>query len=141
MAAGQPEPEFEEQAGAVVVRFRPSGYHPPLRVSQALSERQRQMLLTLSSRKEWTFPEIYKSLDDPPSERTVRMELQRVEWAGPGRLPRTREVRQVVAQIARRMMPLSTFHGNRRQSTAIHGNPMGTSDLDGDTMTEGKGDI
>jgi len=26
VATGQPEPEFEEQAGAVVVRFRPSGY-------------------------------------------------------------------------------------------------------------------
>ena len=29
VAAGQPEPEFEEQAGAVVVRFLPSGYNPP----------------------------------------------------------------------------------------------------------------
>jgi ATP-dependent DNA helicase RecG len=37
VAAGQPEPEFEEQAGAVVVRFRPSGYHPPLRVGHDLS--------------------------------------------------------------------------------------------------------
>ena len=37
VAAGQPEPEFEEQAGDVVVRFRPSGYHPPLRVSHDLT--------------------------------------------------------------------------------------------------------
>ena len=82
VAAGQPEPEFEEQAGAVVVRFRPAGYHPPLRVSQDLSERQRRILLTLSSRKEWTFPEIYEALDDPPSERTVRMELSELSGLG-----------------------------------------------------------
>ncbi len=82
VAAGQPEPEFEEQAGAVVVRFRPSGYHPPLRVSQDLSERQRRILLTLSSRKEWTFPEIYEALDGPPSERTVRMELSEMSGLG-----------------------------------------------------------
>ena len=82
VAAGQPEPEFEEQAGAVVVRFRPSGYHPPLRVSHDLSERQRRILLTLSSRKEWTFPEIYESLDNPPSERTVRMELSELSGLG-----------------------------------------------------------
>jgi ATP-dependent DNA helicase RecG len=82
VAAGQPEPEFEEQAGAVVVRFRPSGYHPPLRVSQDLSERQRRILLTLSSRRQWTFPEIYDALDDPPSERTVRMELSELSGLG-----------------------------------------------------------
>ena len=82
VAAGQPEPEFEEQAGAVVVRFRPSGYHPPLRVSQDLSERQRRILLTLSSRKEWTFPEIFEALDNPPSERTVRMELSELSGLG-----------------------------------------------------------
>jgi len=82
VAAGQPEPEFEEQAGAVVVRFRPSGYHPPLRVSQDLSERQRRILFTLSSRKEWTFPEIYEALDNPPSERTVRMELSELSGLG-----------------------------------------------------------
>ena len=29
-------------------------------------------------------------------------------------------------------MPSSTLHGNRRQSTAIDGNPMGTNDLNGD---------
>ena len=39
--AGHPEPEFEERAGEVVVRFLPSGYVPPLQVSYDLSERQR----------------------------------------------------------------------------------------------------
>jgi ATP-dependent DNA helicase RecG len=42
--AGQPEPEFEESAGEVVVRFIPSGYTPPLRVSHDLTERQRRIL-------------------------------------------------------------------------------------------------
>lgn len=82
VAAGQPEPEYEEQAGAVVVRFRPSGYHPPLRVSQDLSERQRRILLTLSQRKEWTFPEFYAALETPLSERTIRMELSALSGMG-----------------------------------------------------------
>ncbi len=76
VAAGQPEPEFEERAGAVVVRFRPSGYHPPLRVSQALSERQRQILLILSQGGDWTFGKIYERLNDPPARRTIQADLR-----------------------------------------------------------------
>ena len=76
LAAGQPEPEFEEQAGAVVVRFLPSGYSPPLRVSHDLNDRQRQILLILSNTKEWTFPEIYKSLENPPGLRSVQADLR-----------------------------------------------------------------
>ncbi len=82
VAAGQPEPEFEEQAGAVVVRFQPSDYHPPLRVSQDLSERQRRMLLTLSGRQEWTFPEFYAALEETLSERMVRVELSELSGLG-----------------------------------------------------------
>jgi ATP-dependent DNA helicase RecG len=76
VAAGQPEPEFEEQAGAVVVRFRPSGYHPPLRVSQDLSERQRQILLILSQGGDWTFGNIYERLHDPAAKRTIQADLR-----------------------------------------------------------------
>jgi type I restriction enzyme, S subunit len=42
--AGHPEPEFEERAGQVIVRFIPSGYTPPHRVSHDLTERQRRIL-------------------------------------------------------------------------------------------------
>src|SRR5205807_5012665 len=42
--AGHPEPEFEERAGHVTVRFIPSGYTPPHRVSHDLTERQRRIL-------------------------------------------------------------------------------------------------
>jgi ATP-dependent DNA helicase RecG len=83
VAGGQPEPEFEEeQAGAVVVRFRPNGYHPPLRVSHDLTDRQRRLLLILSNSKELTFPNIYSVLEDPPSERTVRKELRSLSELG-----------------------------------------------------------
>lgn len=41
---GHPEPEFEERAGEVIVRFIPSGYTPPHRVSHDLTERQRRIL-------------------------------------------------------------------------------------------------
>jgi ATP-dependent DNA helicase RecG len=74
--AGQPEPELEEQAGDVVVRFRPSGYSPPLRVGHNLTDRQRQILQVLSDGAKWTFPEIYRHLDQPPAQRTVQAELR-----------------------------------------------------------------
>jgi ATP-dependent DNA helicase RecG len=76
VAAGQPEPEFEERAGAVVVRFRPAGYHPPLRVSQDLTERQRRILLILSQGGDWTFGKIYERLQDPPAKRTIQADLR-----------------------------------------------------------------
>jgi ATP-dependent DNA helicase RecG len=82
VAAGQPEPEFEEQAGAVVVRFRPSGYHPPLRISHNLTDRQRQVLLILSDGKERRFQEIYAQLEDPPTDRTVRQDLNLLRQVG-----------------------------------------------------------
>jgi ATP-dependent DNA helicase RecG len=76
LEAGQPEPEFEEQAGAVVVRFRPSGYHPPLRVSHDLTERQRRILQILADGNRRRFREIYEALPDAPPKRTVQAELR-----------------------------------------------------------------
>jgi ATP-dependent DNA helicase RecG len=75
-SAGQPEPEFEEQAGDFVVRFRPSGYHPPFRVSHNLTDRQRQILHILSDGAKWRFPDIYRHLEDRPSQRTVQVDLR-----------------------------------------------------------------
>jgi ATP-dependent DNA helicase RecG len=82
VAAGQPEPEFEEQAGAVVVRFRPSGYHPPLRVSHDLTDRQRQILLILSNGERWRVRDIQEKLSDRPAPRTLRDDLQLLKKVG-----------------------------------------------------------
>jgi len=78
----QPKPEFEEQAGAVVVRFRPSGYQPPLRVSHDLSDRQRQILLILSGRKKSTVQDIFAGLENPPGLRAVQTELRLLRGYG-----------------------------------------------------------
>lgn len=46
--AGLAAPEFEEQPGALVVRFRPSHYTPPGRVTHDLSELQQDLLRVLA---------------------------------------------------------------------------------------------
>jgi ATP-dependent DNA helicase RecG len=76
VAAGQPEPEFEERVGDVVVRFRPSGYHPPLRVSHDLSDRQRQILAILSDRRSWKVHDILSRLENPPGLRMLQLDLR-----------------------------------------------------------------
>ncbi len=82
VAAGQPEPDFEEQAGDVVVRFLPSGYSPPLRVSHDLTDRQRQVLHILSNGERWRFRDILERLPEPPAARTLRDDLQFLKRAG-----------------------------------------------------------
>ncbi len=82
VAAGQPEPEFEEQAGAVVVRFRPSGYHPPHRVSHDLTDRQREILQILGNGERWRFQEVLARLSSPPAPRTLRDDLQMLKKLG-----------------------------------------------------------
>ncbi|HET6383414.1 MAG TPA: ATP-binding protein, partial [Armatimonadota bacterium] len=94
LAAGRPEPEFEEPAGAVTVRFLPSGYHPPLRVSHNLTERQRRIPLLLSDGKTYALPDVFKTFPDPLPERTIRpdlpllRDLELVESLGRGRSAR-----------------------------------------------------
>lgn len=80
--AGQPEPDFEEQAGNVLVRFRLSQYTPPLRVSHDLTERQRQILLILSDGEHWRIRDILGKLLDPPAPRTLREDLQLLKKFG-----------------------------------------------------------
>lgn len=46
--AGLAMPDFEEQPGAVVVRFRPAHYTPPSRVTHDLSELQQDLLRVLA---------------------------------------------------------------------------------------------
>jgi len=45
--AGLPRPEIEEAAGALIVRFRPSGYLPPQRIGHDLTDRQQEILRVL----------------------------------------------------------------------------------------------
>ena len=73
--AGHPEPEFEERAGEVIVRFIPSGYVPPHRVSHDLSERQRRILHTLRSGTRLRSMEIRFQLSPRPSATVLRDEL------------------------------------------------------------------
>jgi len=82
VAAGQPEPDFEEQAGDVVVRFLPSSYHPPLRVSRDLTERQRRILLILADGTKRSFSEIYQQVPDSPARRTVQADLRMLRDLG-----------------------------------------------------------
>lgn len=82
VAAGQPEPEYEEQPGAVVVRFRPSGYHPPTRVGHNLSERQRQILLILSNGERWRLRDILAKLPGQPVPRTIQEDLRLLKHVG-----------------------------------------------------------
>jgi ATP-dependent DNA helicase RecG len=73
--AGHPEPDFEESAGEVIVRFTPSGYTLPHRVSHDLTDRQRRILHYLPDGERHPLQEIMAGtgLDLPPS--TLRDDL------------------------------------------------------------------
>jgi len=61
--AGHPEPEFEERVGELIVRFIPSAYIPPHRISHDLTERQRRILHVLSDGTKRSIAEIQSSLN------------------------------------------------------------------------------
>ena len=60
--AGLPRPEFEETAGVLVVRFRPSRYLPPTRVGHDLTEQQQAILQLLSERAGLALSEIHQQV-------------------------------------------------------------------------------
>lgn len=80
--AGQPEPEFLEQGGAVGVRFLPSGYVPPLRVGHRLTDRQREILRLLADTRTLAFREIRSHWEAPPPDRTLREDLLHLKRLG-----------------------------------------------------------
>lgn len=80
--AGHPEPEFEERAGDVVVRFLPSGYSPPTQVSHNLTERQRRILLILSDGVPRQSLQIREQLDPGLPSTTLRDELNHLRRLG-----------------------------------------------------------
>jgi len=73
--AGHPAPQFVEQAGAVGVRFLPSGYIAPLRVAHDLTSRQRLILQVLSASANETFGRIKMRVNPEIADRTLRDDL------------------------------------------------------------------
>ncbi len=80
--AGHPEPEFVEETGAFGVRFLPSGYIAPHRVAHDLTDRQREILHVLASKRFMALREIVAALQDPPSDRRLREELLHLKRLG-----------------------------------------------------------
>ncbi len=76
-AVGLPQPEIEEFAGAVTVRFRPSQYIPPRRAEHNLTERQREILLILDGAPDGIpLREILALLGGQYTQRQVKFDLQ-----------------------------------------------------------------
>jgi ATP-dependent DNA helicase RecG len=80
--AGHPEPEFEESAGSVTVRFIPSGYTPPHRVSHDLTERQRRVLHALRHGRRRPLREIRAAVDPNLASSTLRDDLNLLRSLG-----------------------------------------------------------
>ena len=76
-AAGLPRPEIVSATDYVTVRFRPSGYVPPQRVSANLTDRQQAVLALLhqSGSSGLALREILRQLESSPNERTVQRDL------------------------------------------------------------------
>ncbi len=82
LRAGHPEPEFLEIAGAVGVRFLPSGYVAPLRVGHDLTDRQRMILQTLAGGGTRAFASIRAQVDPAVADRTFRDDLLHLKRLG-----------------------------------------------------------
>jgi ATP-dependent DNA helicase RecG len=74
--AGLPPPEFEIEAGEVVVRFLPSRYVPPTRTDHSLSPLQREILTVLASAGPLSFGEISVALASATLRRTLQDNLR-----------------------------------------------------------------
>jgi ATP-dependent DNA helicase RecG len=81
-AAGHPEPEFEERAGEVVVRFWVAGYVPPHRIMRDLSDRQRRILHVLRDGSKKSSKEIRSELGTVLPPTTLRDELNMLRTLG-----------------------------------------------------------
>lgn len=80
--AGHPEPEFVETTGAVGVRFLPSGYVAPLRVTHDLTERQREILQAIAEAGELPLRAIRDQLSDDVANRTLQDDLAHLRKLG-----------------------------------------------------------
>lgn len=73
--AGLPKPDIEAVAGAVTVRFLPSGYVPPQRIGHDLNETQQEILAILGREGRLPLRDIYSELTDEIALRSLRGEL------------------------------------------------------------------
>lgn len=80
--AGLPKPEIEELQGAVLVRFRPSGYVPPLRIGHNLTPRQQRILGILGGGGHLAISKIVELLGEPIARRTVNEDLSLLRSLG-----------------------------------------------------------
>lgn len=80
--AGLAPPEFESGHGEVVVRFRPTRYVPPTRVSHDLSPLQRELLNILAHIGPAPLRDLKNNLSLPTPERTVQDNLQVMRQLG-----------------------------------------------------------
>ncbi len=82
VAAGHPEPQFEERAGDVVVRFIPAGYTPPHRIEHDLADRQRRILFALRDGVRLGSAAIRDAVDPQLPRTTLREELSLLRTLG-----------------------------------------------------------
>ncbi|HEX8393573.1 MAG TPA: RNA-binding domain-containing protein [Longimicrobium sp.] len=80
--AGLVKPDFHERAGEVVVRFFPSSYVPPTRVSHDLTELQRRILLSLAEEGPGSSAVVTRRLADGTSNDRVLRALQQLRHLG-----------------------------------------------------------
>lgn len=80
--AGCPEPEFEEVAGAFVVRFRTAGAKAEKHVPEELSERSLRILAILDRHGPLRAPAVLKAPGEPITLRTLQRELRRLREGG-----------------------------------------------------------
>ncbi|MFH2205064.1 MAG: ATP-binding protein [Elusimicrobiota bacterium] len=73
--AGLPRPEIEQSAGTLIIRFKPSRYHPPKRIGQDLTARQRKILGALGSGGTLSLRELGTLIGKSSDKRTLRREL------------------------------------------------------------------
>lgn len=74
--AGLVRPEFEEQAGEVVVRFFPTGYVPPRRVSHDVTPLQQRLLQHLADSGPSGIREISAAVEGAVPQRTLQHNLR-----------------------------------------------------------------
>lgn len=82
VAQGNPEPDFAEVDGSVVVRFVPKASLGPRRIPSELTGRQEEILHVLSRVASASRKDIREAMANPPSDRTIQVELQRLTGLG-----------------------------------------------------------
>jgi len=81
LAAGCPEPEYEETGGAFVVRFRPASVADTAH-AQAISQRGERILAILADATQLGTPEILDRLGENITVRSLQTELKRLRESG-----------------------------------------------------------